>query len=76
MYQLLHGPAIVGRHDIIAHKYDSFGEYTTQLATCVGEQEASRIAATIYIRVMDGKVERNAGPPEREGAARHDVSLL
>ncbi|QBD75202.1 hypothetical protein EPA93_04010 [Ktedonosporobacter rubrisoli] len=44
-YLAMHGPAIVGRHEIITRKMENMQKDQAQLQTIVGEQEANRLVA-------------------------------
>jgi hypothetical protein len=41
----LHGPAIVGRHEIITRKMENMQHDHAKLQTIVGEQEAGKLVA-------------------------------
>ncbi|MBV9231552.1 MAG: hypothetical protein JOZ18_19745 [Chloroflexi bacterium] len=47
------GFAVTSSHEIINHRYDGIATAQQQLAAIVGEQEATRMAVEIYMRVME-----------------------
>jgi hypothetical protein len=44
-YLVVHGPAIVGKHEYITKKMENMQQNHEQLKTIVGEQEAGRLLA-------------------------------
>jgi hypothetical protein len=54
MYLLINGPAVVGKHKLITHKYRNLGMYQRELARLVGEKPAERIVDETYFRMMEG----------------------
>jgi hypothetical protein len=48
----LHGYAVVSSHEIIQHKYNALGRHQEELEQLVDKEEAGRIVAETYMRVM------------------------
>jgi hypothetical protein len=53
MHQLMYGPAIVGRHDVINQKVSTLGVYHKQLTNLVGEEQAGAILGQVYTDAME-----------------------
>jgi hypothetical protein len=54
MHLLMNGPAVVGRHELITHKYRNLGAYHQELTQLVGEQPAAMIVNETYYRIIEG----------------------
>jgi hypothetical protein len=54
MHWLMNGPAVVGKHKLITHRYRNLGMYQRELAKLVGEKPAERIVDETYLRMMEG----------------------
>lgn len=52
MKAALTGYAVVGRHEIIAHRFQVLSQHQQRLIGYVGEQEASRICYEAYVHVI------------------------
>ncbi len=52
MRQALYGPAVVARHEIIAHRFQAIGQHQEQLTRHLGAQEAQRITCETYAQVF------------------------
>lgn len=52
-YLAMHGPAIVGRHEIITRKMENMQKDHARLQTIVGEQEAIQLVAQTLDTVKD-----------------------
>jgi hypothetical protein len=72
MHLLMNGPAVVGKHKLITHRYRNLGMYQRELARLVGEKPAERLVDETYFRMM----ERNE-PCQHEASTspHHDHSL-
>ncbi len=47
------GPAIVAKHAIITHRYDTIGQYREQLVLLVGEKMATDLMIETYSRSLE-----------------------
>ncbi len=54
MNLLMHGPAIVGRHDIITRKYNNLAAYRRNLEELIGDEQAGPLFFTIYFHLTEG----------------------
>jgi hypothetical protein len=53
MQQVMYGPAMVARHDIISHSYKAVGTYQHELASIVGNEQATDIMCQAYYQVIE-----------------------
>jgi hypothetical protein len=53
MQRALTGPAVVAKHAIITHRYDTIGQCREQLVQLVGEEKATDLMIEAYSRSMD-----------------------
>jgi hypothetical protein len=53
MQSAMTGFASVARHDAITHRYEAIGQYCDQLASLVGEEQATDLMIEAYSTTMD-----------------------
>jgi hypothetical protein len=46
------GFAVVGKHEVIANKYNTLGIYQEQLARSIGDAAATQLICEAYIRII------------------------